>query len=35
MIPIYVLFQQLRLLDTRTALVITYAATNLPIVVCC
>ena len=32
-IPIYVLFQQLRLLDTRTALVITYAATNLPIVV--
>ncbi len=32
-IPIYVLFQQLRLLDTRTALVITYTATNLPIVV--
>jgi multiple sugar transport system permease protein len=32
-IPIYVLFQQLRLLDTRTALIITYAATNLPIVV--
>jgi multiple sugar transport system permease protein len=32
-IPIYVLFQHLRLLDTRTALVITYAATNLPIVV--
>jgi multiple sugar transport system permease protein len=32
-IPIYVLFQHLGLLDTRTALVITYAATNLPIVV--
>ena len=32
-IPIYVLFQQLRLLDTRTALILTYAATNLPIVV--
>jgi multiple sugar transport system permease protein len=32
-IPIYVLFQRLGLLDTRTALVITYAATNLPIVV--
>src|SRR6266545_4983273 len=32
-IPIYVLFQHLSLLDTRTALVITYAATNLPIVV--
>ena len=32
-IPIYVLFQHLRLLDTRTALIITYAATNLPIVV--
>jgi multiple sugar transport system permease protein len=27
-IPIYVLFQHLRLLDTRTALIITYAATN-------
>jgi len=32
-IPIYVLFQHLGLLDTRTALVVTYAATNLPIVV--
>lgn len=32
-IPIYVLFQQLHLLDTRTALIITYLATNLPIVV--
>jgi multiple sugar transport system permease protein len=32
-IPIYVLFQRLGMLDTRTALVLTYAATNLPIVV--
>jgi multiple sugar transport system permease protein len=32
-IPIYVLFQNLHLLDTRTALVITYTAANLPIVV--
>ena len=32
-IPIYVLFQHVGLLDTRTALVVTYAATNLPIVV--
>ncbi len=32
-IPIYILFQRLDLLDTRTALVITYVATNLPIVV--
>ena len=32
-IPIYVLFQRLGMLDTRTALIITYAATNLPIVV--
>jgi D-threo-aldose 1-dehydrogenase len=32
-IPIYVFFQHLGLLDTRTALVLTYAATNLPIVV--
>jgi multiple sugar transport system permease protein len=32
-IPIYVLFQNLGLLDTRTALVITYTAANLPIVV--
>jgi multiple sugar transport system permease protein len=32
-IPIYVLFQQLRLLDTRTSLIITYIAINLPIVI--
>ena len=32
-IPIYLLFQQLGLLDTRTALIITYVAVNLPIVV--
>jgi multiple sugar transport system permease protein len=32
-IPIYVLFQRLRLLDTRAALIITYLAINLPIVV--
>lgn len=32
-IPIYILFQQLQLLDTRTALIITYVAVNLPIVV--
>ena len=32
-IPIYVLFQQLNLLDTRTALIITYVTINLPIVV--
>ena len=32
-IPIYVLFQRLRLLDTRVALIITYLAVNLPIVV--
>lgn len=32
-IPIYILFQRLNLLDTRTALVTTYVATNLPIVV--
>jgi multiple sugar transport system permease protein len=32
-IPIYVLFQRLHLLDTWTALIITYLATNLPIVV--
>ena len=32
-IPIYVLFQRLNLLDTRVALIITYLATNLPIVV--
>jgi multiple sugar transport system permease protein len=32
-IPIYVLFQHLGLLDTRTALVVTYVAVNTPIVV--
>ncbi len=32
-LPIYILFQQLGLLDTRTALIITYMAVNLPIVV--
>jgi multiple sugar transport system permease protein len=32
-IPIYVFFQNLGMLDTRTALVIAYTATNLPIVV--
>jgi multiple sugar transport system permease protein len=32
-IPVYVLFQRLHLLDTRTALVATYVATNLPLVV--
>ncbi|MFQ5341070.1 MAG: carbohydrate ABC transporter permease [Anaerolineae bacterium] len=32
-IPIYVLFQRLHLLDTRTALIVTYLAINLPIVV--
>lgn len=32
-IPIYILFQYFGLLDTRTALVIAYTATNLPIVV--
>jgi multiple sugar transport system permease protein len=32
-IPIYVLFQRLNLLDTQIALIITYLATNLPIVV--
>lgn len=32
-IPIYVLFQQLGLLDTRTALIVTYVAVNLPIVI--
>lgn len=32
-IPIYIVFQQLRLLDTWIALIITYVATNLPIVV--
>jgi multiple sugar transport system permease protein len=32
-IPIYILFQRIGLLDTRLALIITYLATNLPIVV--
>lgn len=32
-LPIYIFFQQLGLLDTRTALIITYLATHLPIVV--
>jgi multiple sugar transport system permease protein len=32
-IPIYILFQRLNLLDTRTALIITYVTINLPIVV--
>jgi multiple sugar transport system permease protein len=32
-IPIYILFQRIGLLDTRTALIITYLAVNLPIVV--
>lgn len=32
-IPIYVLFQQLGLLDTHVALIVTYVAVNLPIVV--
>ncbi len=32
-IPIYILFQQLHLLDTYTALIVTYVASNLPIVI--
>ncbi|MFK0693023.1 carbohydrate ABC transporter permease [Mesorhizobium sp. IMUNJ 23033] len=32
-LPIYVMFQQLRLLDTQLALIATYTAINLPIVV--
>jgi multiple sugar transport system permease protein len=32
-VPIYVMFQQLGLLDTHTALILTYTAANLPIVV--
>ncbi|MBI3166905.1 MAG: carbohydrate ABC transporter permease [Chloroflexi bacterium] len=32
-IPIYLIFQQLHLLDTYTALIITYVASNLPIVI--
>ena len=31
--PIYVMFQNLNLLDTRTALVVTYMTVNLPVVV--
>jgi multiple sugar transport system permease protein len=32
-VPIYILFQRLNMLDTRAALVITYVAANLPIVI--
>jgi multiple sugar transport system permease protein len=32
-LPIYIMFQQLRLLDTHVALIATYTAINLPIVV--
>jgi multiple sugar transport system permease protein len=32
-VPIYVLFQQFNLLDTRAALIITYVAVNIPIIV--
>ncbi len=32
-LPIYVMFQQMRLLDTQIALIATYTAVNLPIVV--
>ncbi|RWP82338.1 carbohydrate ABC transporter permease [Mesorhizobium sp.] len=32
-LPIYVMFQQMRLLDTQVALIVTYTAINLPIVV--
>jgi multiple sugar transport system permease protein len=32
-LPIYVMFQQMHLLDTRTALIATYTAVNLPIAV--
>ena len=32
-VPVYVVFQHLGLLDTRTALVVTYVAVNMPIVV--
>ena len=32
-LPIYIVFQQLRLLDTWAALIVTYVASNLPIVV--
>ena len=33
MVPIYVMFQRAGLLDTRTALVVTYTTVNLPIAV--
>ena len=33
MLPIYIMFQQLRLLDTHLALILTYMAVNLPIAV--
>lgn len=32
-IPIYILFQQLDMLDTRSSLIITYVSANLPIVI--
>jgi multiple sugar transport system permease protein len=32
-IPIYIMFQRLHLLDTYTALIVTYVAANLPIVI--
>jgi multiple sugar transport system permease protein len=32
-LPIYIMFQQLHMLDTRTAVIATYVAVNLPIVV--
>ena len=32
-IPLYVLFQQVGLLDTQLALIVTYVATNLPVAV--
>lgn len=32
-IPIYVLFQRLHMLDTRAALIVTYVASNLPIAI--
>jgi multiple sugar transport system permease protein len=32
-VPVYVLFQRLHLLDTRTALITTYVAANVPLVV--
>ena len=32
-LPIYIMFQQLHLLDTRTAVIATYTAVNLPIVI--